>query len=278
MHDRLVSLLQQFDLSAQVFHTGALCDQVQFDAADGVGFIHTLKQGQVTVETHGQARLDIQAPAVLFYLKPTSHRLIPSLSAGTELVCGSIDFGAGCENPLTQAVPSPLVIPLDGENRIHLTLELLFAEAFEDHCGRQAAMNRLCELLVIQLLRHLMDQGDIDVGVLAGLADPRLVKALNAMHDDPAHPWTLDSLAEKAGMSRARFAVNFRDTVGMTPGDYLTAWRLAMAQSLLRKGKPVNLIAHQVGYSGPAALARVFNARLGASPSQWLKQSRQSIT
>ena len=73
-------------------------------------------------------------------------------------------------------------------------------------------------------------------------------------------------------MSRARFAVNFRETIGLTPGDYLTQWRLSLAQSLLRKGKPVGLVAHAVGYSGPAALSRVFSARLGQSPSRWLKQ------
>ncbi len=271
--DRLASLLSHFDLNARVFHTGNLCQSVTFDASEGVGYVHVLKKGKMDVETAGVSTVKIDQPSMLFYMNPTTHRLLPE-DNGAELVCGSIDFGAGCENPLTQAVPSPQVIPLSAQAQLLLTLDLLFAEAFGEHCGRQEAMNRLCELVVIQLMRHLMDTGEVDFGPLAGLADPRLAKALNAMHNAPETSWSLESLAETAGMSRARFAVNFREVVGMTPGDYLTRWRLGLAQSLLRKGKPVNLVAHAVGYSGPAALSRVFHARFGESPTSWLKKSR----
>lgn len=272
--DRLASLLSHFDLNARVFHTGNLCQSVTFDAAEAVGYVHVLRQGSMDVETVGVSTVSVDQPSMLFYMKPTTHRLLPGES-GAELVCGSIDFGAGCENPLTQAVPSPLIIPLSDQKQLLLTLELLFSEAFGDHCGRQQAMNRLCELVVIQLMRHMMDTGEVDFGPLAGLADPRLAKALNAMHNEPANSWSLDTLAETAGMSRARFAVNFKETVGITPGDYLTQWRLSLAQTLLRKGKPVGLIAHNVGYSSPAALSRVFNARYGVSPSAWLKNLRR---
>lgn len=276
MDDRLASLLSHFDLHARVFHTGQLCQSVTFEADEAVGYVHVLRSGSMTVETVGAASVCVDQPSMIFYMKPTTHRLLPESSEGAELVCGSIDFGAGCENPLTQAVPSPLVIPLHEQKCLLLTLELLFTEAFENHCGRQQAMNRICELVVIQLLRHVMDNNEVDFGPLAGLADPRLAKALNAMHDAPGEHWSLDSLAEVAGMSRARFAVNFKNTVGITPGDYLTQWRLSLAQTLLRKGKPINLIAHQVGYSGAAALSRAFNARYQVSPSMWLKQSSTS--
>ena len=271
MTDRLASLLSHFDLNARVFHTGKLCQSVTFDASEGVGYVHVLKQGTMDVETVGGSTVRIDTPSMLFYMKPMTHRLLPEGKDGVELVCGSIDFGAGCENPLTQAVPSPLIIPLANQQQLPLTLDLLFAEAFSEECGRQEAMNRLCELVVIQLMRHLMDTGEIDFGPLAGLADTRLAKALNAMHNEPANSWSLESLAEIAGMSRARFAVNFKATVGITPGDYLTQWRMSVAQALLRKGKPMSLVAHNVGYSSPAALSRVFNARYGVSPTAWLK-------
>src|SRR5918999_264253 len=142
-------------------------------------------------------------------------------------------------------------------------------EAFANRSGRQAALDRLCELLVIQLLRHLMDGDPGRRGLLAGLADPRLAKALNAMHNEPARDWSLESLARRAGMSRARFAVNFRETLGTTPGDYLAQWRLGLAQSLLRKDRPVSVVASEVGYSGAAALTRAFRARFGKTPSAW---------
>ena len=243
------------------------------DAAEAVGYVHVLKEGRLNVDTVGISTLTIDQPALIIYMQPTTHRLLPAENTTVELVCGSIDFGAGCENPLTKALPSPLIVPLSNQKFLLQTLELLFTEAFAEECGRQQALNRLCELLLIQLLRHLIDSGEVEIGPLAGLADPRLAQALNAIHNAPENNWSLESLAASAGMTRARFAVNFRDTVGMTPGDYLTQWRLSLAQSLLRKGKPVGLVAHAVGYSGPAALSRVFNSRLGASPTQWLKST-----
>jgi AraC-like DNA-binding protein len=79
-------------------------------------------------------------------------------------------------------------------------------------------------------------------------------------------------------MSRARFAVNFRDTVGMTPGEYLGEWRLGLAQSLLRRGKPVNVVAHEVGYANASALSRAFTARRGVAPTAWLKRLEAAET
>ena len=274
MEDRLAALLARFDLRAQVFHKGALCRHATFSDEQGVGYLHVLKSGAMTVQGPGHPKdppLLLQQPSLLFYLQPTTHRLQPDPHDPPELVCGSIDFGAGAENPIMTSVNGPVVIPLADQQRLALTLELLFTEAFHHDCGQQAALDRLCELLVIQILRHLMEQGQVQIGLLAGLADPRLSLALNAIHAEPALPWTLDSLADKALMSRARFAVNFREVVGMTPGDYLTRWRLGLAQSLLRKGKPVGLVAHEVGYSGAAALSRAFVARHGVSPRQWMR-------
>jgi AraC-like DNA-binding protein len=92
------------------------------------------------------------------------------------------------------------------------------------------------------------------------------------MHAEPSRNWSLEELAATAGMSRARFAVRFRDTVGMTPGSYLGEWRLGVAQSLLRKGKPVQLVADIVGYGSASALSRAFRAQVGLSPTEWLSQ------
>ncbi|EAR20689.1 AraC family transcriptional regulator [Nitrococcus mobilis] len=274
MVDRLASLLNRFELRARVFNSGPLCSAATFDAVDGVGHIHVLLRGALRVETAGEATFEINTPTLLFYMRPTTHHLAPSRPEGAETVCGSIDFGAGAENPLARALPRLLVIPLAELEMLSRTIELLFEEAFESRCGRQAALDRLCELLTIQLFRYLMDRDQVDVGLLAGLADPRLAKALNAIHEDPADQWTLERLAERAGMSRARFAARFRATIGATPGEYLAHWRLGLAQALLRRGKPVAIVAHAVGYSGPAALARAFKARFDASPLDWLKQTR----
>ena len=157
------------------------------------------------------------------------------------------------------------------------TLDVLFAEASEHHCGRQAILDRLSEVLIIQLLRGLMDQGRITFGLLAGLSNPRLAKAINAMHADPARAWTLEELAAISSMSRARFATNFRNTVGTTPMAYLGKWRLSLARSLLRRGRSIQHIADVVGYGSASALSRAFTAHTGLSPREWrLQQNAQS--
>lgn len=114
-----------------------------------------------------------------------------------------------------------------------------------------------------------IEQRLVDGGLMAGLADPRLHKALAAVHAEPSRAWTLVSMAAKAGMSRARFAAHFVQCVGVPPGEYLTGWRLGLARTLLRRGLPVKQVAAEVGYASASALGRVFAQRLGSSPMAW---------
>lgn len=153
---------------------------------------------------------------------------------------------------------------------VEATLALLFDEAFARRPGREAGIDRLMEFFVVLLLRHAMDARLIKLGLLRGLADARLAKAITAMHDKPEQDWSLEDLAQTAGMSRARFAASFRETMGTSPLDYLTDWRISVAQTLLRRGKPLKAVAPAVGYSSPAAFARVFAKRVGASALDWV--------
>ena len=268
--DRLAALLRHFQLSARLFHAGPMCGRQPFDGASG--FIHLLRAGTVEVRSAVHDGWRIDTPSVIFYPRPAAHLFVTPADAPVDLVCAAVDLGSAAGNPLAMALPPALHLPLAQVPGLGATLELLFAEAAERHCGWQAAVDRLCELLLIQLLRHLMDAGEASAGLLAGLADARLAKAISAVHERPAAPWSLDAMAAAAGMSRARFAVKFRDTVGMTPGNYLSEWRLGLAQSLLRRGKPVNVVANEVGYANASALSRVFAARKGVPPTTWAKQ------
>lgn len=271
MQDRLVQLLDRFELRAHVFHAGCARRSMHHGEDEGVGHLHMLRGGSVRIQSPGVPSRNIDTASVIFYLNPTAHTLIPGRN-GADLVCANVDFGLGHGNPLQLALPEAVVLPLASAPSLADTLEILFREAEEDHCGRQAVLDRLSEVALIQLLRELMDQQRMEIGLLAGLADPRLARAINAIHAEPAGSWTLEALARKAGMSRARFAVNFRNTVGMTPGEYLGRWRLGLAQSLLRRGKPVNVVAHEVGYANASALSRAFTSRLGVAPTAWLKR------
>lgn len=271
--DRLVEFLKCFELGARVFQTGPLCRSADYDASDELGYIHVHYRGTLLVESDAHKTFRLTEPGLFFYMNPTSHRLHPE-SQDVETVCASFEFGTGLSNPLARALPDVVLIPLRDLPTLDSSLDLLFREAGEDHCGRQAVLDRLIEVVFIQVLRDLMDRKRMRIGLLAGLADPGLARAINAMHANPAANWPLEALSRAAGMSRARFANRFRDVVGQTPGAYLADWRLAVAQSLLRQGKPVQIIADSVGYGSASALSRAFRARLGCSPRDWLQSDR----
>jgi transcriptional regulator GlxA family with amidase domain len=129
----------------------------------------------------------------------------------------------------------------------------------------------LCEILLIRLLRFCLDQGIAKGGALSGLADPRLAKVLTAMHENPARQWELSEMASTAGMSRARFAVHFREVTGETPANYLASWRISLAQRLLRAGRPLKHVSIEVGYGSPSSFTRAFVRKIGTSPRSWLR-------
>jgi AraC-like DNA-binding protein len=208
----------------------------------------------------------------LFFPRPQQHRVHGTEAEGANLVYATVQFGLGMLNPLTASLPEPFVVPLNALPELAPALELLFSEANTQSSGRQTALDRLFEYILVLLMRSALREQLLDSGVLLGLADERLCKAIEIMHKHPEAPWSLEELAQRAGMSRARFAVHFRQVVGMTPFDYLTDWRLGVAQTMLRKGGALKLIASAVGYKNATALTRVFTRRLGMSPSDWLAQ------
>lgn len=270
MPDRLSALIQRFEIRAHVFHGGALKQLNHFDVREGTGHLHLLRRGSVAVTGTQVVPTLIEQPSVLFFPRPLSHQLRPCDPEGVELVCACVDFGKSDSNPLLRALPACLVVPLDRLAGLSLTHQLLFEEAFRPRCGHAAVVNRLTEVLLIQVLRFAIEQRLVDGGLMAGLADPRLHKALVAMHEHPARHWTLDSLAAEAGMSRARFAAHFARCVGIPPGEYLASWRIGLARTLLYRGVPVKQVAADVGYANASALSRAFTQRVGASPSAWM--------
>jgi AraC-like DNA-binding protein len=275
--DRLSSLLDRFQVSAHLFHTGELCGVSTFAAQPGRGFFHVLRHGEMVV-THQKGagiarRIAVQEPTLLFYPQPLTHQFHNAPKDGADFTCATVHFDGGDSHPLVRALPPLIVLPLAQAPGLEGALELLFQEADQVRCGHKLIADRLFEVVLLQLLRWLLDhgsEGGVSVGLVSGLADPQLARALTAMHDRPQHPWSIDSLAEQAAMSRSSFASWFKKTVGVTPADYLTDWRLTIAKKRLRQGHAVKLIAPDVGYANASALSRVFTQRTGFSPRDWL--------
>ncbi len=269
--DRLSSLFSRFTPKAEVFFTGNLCEAVSSDG-DG-GHLHLLRSGTMELLLQDGRTIAVTEPAVVFLPQPTPHQILPG-SRGIDLVCARVQLGQGSLDPLFRSIPAVQVIPAEKANTLAPALHLLFEEAAHRRCGHRAALDSLAGYFLVVLLRYLMESDQGKAGILGALADSRLAKALVAMHERPECNWTLEDLADEAGMSRARFAHHFRETVGVPPLEYLTDWRLALAQTLLEKRRPIKSIAGSVGYRSPAALTRAFTRRLGQAPTDWMAGSR----
>lgn len=274
--DRLSALLERFRVRAHLFHAGPLCGLTHFDAAAGRGFLHVLWRGEMTVTHRARSgaprRLAVTGPTLLFYPRPLAHDFHNAPVAGADFVCASLDFDGGAAHPLARALPPLVALPLARADGLQPTLALLFAEAAREACGRNLVVDRLFEVLLLQLLRWLLDHADeaaLPAGLLTGLAHPQLARALVALHERPGDAWRLETMARAAGMSRSAFAAAFRREVGATPAEYLADWRLAIAQDALRDGQPLKAIAARLGYGSASALSRVFAQRLGTSPRAW---------
>lgn len=277
--DRLSTLMEQFRVRARLLHTGPLCGLQHFDAANGCGYLHVLRKGEMELR-HGAGaglprRLKLEQPTLLFYPRPAPHTFHNPPRDGAEFTCATLDFDGGALNPLARALPPLLVLPLNSVAGLEASLGLLFAETEQLRCGQRVLADRLFEVVLVQLLRWLLDhaqEAGIQPGMITGLADPRLAAALVALHDEPGAPWTLERMAAVAGMSRTAFAVHFREQVGQTPANYVAHWRVTLAQQRLRAGRPLKLLAQELGYANPSALSRAFAALTGQSPRSWLAQ------
>lgn len=273
--DRLQGLLSRFSVSARMFHSGPLCGINDFDD-NGLGQLHLVRRGPLEVRHAGEA-VRIEAPSLLFYPRPLAHRFISDERAGADMACANLAFGSGvsapvrsdAHHPIARSLPPFLCLPLAALPGAAPVLELLFDEAFARRCGRQVLVDRLFDAVLVLLLRHLLDSGHVRDGPLAGLGHPQLAKALVAMHDEPATPWTLETLAARAGMSRSRFAEVFSQVVGETPAAYLAQYRITLAKDALLRGEGLERIAQQVGYGSAAALSRAFSGVCGVSPREW---------
>ncbi len=149
-------------------------------------------------------------------------------------------------------------------------VERMRQELVEPQPGGFLVAQQLATLVLIQVLRlYLVARAKGGVGWLFALADKRMRGAITAMHTDPAHRWTVQSLAEHVGMSRTTFAVRFRETVGQSPMDYLTHWRMQLAgDRLSTSGDPISVIASSLGYDSESAFSTAFKRVMGYSPRQ----------
>jgi len=187
-------------------------------------------------------------------------------------VGGYFDF-AGDHADILLGVLPPIVHIREESDRAALrwSMERLMQELRAPQPGGFVIAQHLAHLMLVQALRaHLAEGSKGGVGWLFALADKQMGAAITAIHADPAHRWTLQGLAARAGMSRSSFALKFKATVGASPMEYLTRWRMLLAgERLASSGDPVSVIALSLGYESESAFSTAFKRVMARSPRQY---------
>jgi AraC-like DNA-binding protein len=191
------------------------------------------------------------------------------------VVTGWFLFDREGAKPLIDLMPEIILTRMDEERSelMRSTLHLLAVETARRSLGTSIVVSRLADILFIQAIRaHAAAAGAEACGWIGALIDPRLSRAFAAIHGRVEHAWTVEELAREAGMSRSAFAARFRGSVGLSPLDYVTRWRMFRAGGMLRQGnRSIADVAVRVGYENESAFAKAFKRVTGITPGAYRK-------
>ena len=158
--------------------------------------------------------------------------------------------------------------------RLKRTIDSIVEEALADRPARDLVVDRLLEVLLVEALRWRAESVDAigQPGLLVGLADPLLARALRRIHGDVAHAWSVEELAREAGLSRSVFSERFGQKVGVPPMQYLMEWRMALAKAMLqRDAPPLEAVAAAIGYQSASAFSTAFRREVGSPPGHFAR-------
>ncbi|MES1205994.1 MAG: AraC family transcriptional regulator [Pseudomonadota bacterium] len=210
----------------------------------------------------------------------TTARLDGGGTVETTLVCGFLGCDARPFNPLLASLPRALHLPgvaREGASWVGALLRTVVEESNQRRPGGEAVLERMSEMLFVEILRRYADSLPHDqTGWLAGMRDAGVGRALSLMHGSPGEAWTLERLADRAGVSRSTLHERFVHFIGQPPMQYLASWRMQLASARLRDTDAKVLdVALDVGYENEAAFARAFRRIVGASPAAWRRERRR---
>jgi AraC-like DNA-binding protein len=222
---------------------------------------------------------DLSLPPVDFHTLLATHKsndAAPSPESGERYIVGGYFLLAGSHaDILLRSLPPIVHIRKESDKAaMRWSLERMKEELRDPQPGGSLIAQQLAYMMLVQAIRlHLADQANAPgghAGWLFALADKQMSVAITRMHEEPGHPWTLQSLAERVGMSRSVFALRFKETVGETPMDYLTRWRMLLAgDRLTTSDDSISIIAQSLGYESESAFGKAFKRIMGCSPRQY---------
>ncbi|MDM0075099.1 AraC family transcriptional regulator [Variovorax sp. J2P1-59] len=267
-------------------------------------FYHFFVDGSCTVKLDGMPALHLQAGDIILFPHGDAHTMASSGTDGpgplldvqallrkrpdelqlggggepTRIICGYLSCDPILCRPVLATLPRVLTVSLRSDEKtdwVERSFVYAVAEAASTQPGGEGVLAKLSEVLVVETLRRYVSQiSEGQTGWLAGLRDRVVGKCLALMHEDPARPWTLESLAREAGTSRSVLAEKFAFYVGQPPIQYLGKWRMALASNLLRRSALSMMhIALEVGYETDTAFSRAFKREFGMPPASWRREN-----
>ena len=247
---------------------------------------HQVRRGQCVIECEGQQ--EVAGPGDIIFIPKGSDHDLKSVNSfqpdkekqfKTMLLCGYFQFDQALKHPLLATLPPLVVIRsemLEKNAGLKYTMDFLTEEFTNDQPGSELLLDRLTEVMLIQLIRTEFSPEN-ESSFSKALFDNQISQALQLIHSQPENNWTLDSLSQQVGMSRTSLANRFKQLVGTTMFDYLTRIRLQKACNLFRTTDlPVYSIAEKSGYQSEISFSKTFKQHLGMTPGQYRKQSRQT--
>ena len=267
------------------------CDQVtapwtkEFFETTSASF-HQIRRGGCWLVTEEEP-VYLASGDVLFLEAGLDHTLCSHLPdqpvSGAEpdalLMCGYLEFAHDVDTPIKGLFPQLSILreeDIQASPWLKATLDQLAGEFLSMSPGVQLVVDRLTEILVVELIRANFGEAG-DTQYIRAMNDRVVGAALQRLHAHPEHPWTLQYMASEVGVSRAGLANRFKDLVGTPMFEYLTGLRMQRAKELLNDGlEPVIDVANKAGYESDIAFVKAFKKRTGLTPAAYRKQSSQS--
>lgn len=200
----------------------------------------------------------------------------PEQLESLRIACGHLRAMWAGNRGLFDTLTTPLVVSFGDHPRMREVFEALLAEQASEAPGRRGMMTALMQQCLVELFRRLCGHGDCHLPWLNALEDPRLARALQAIHAAPQGSHTLESLAGAAAMSRSAFATRFRELFGQTPMEYLREVRLREAARLLQQQElSVEAAAVRAGFASRSHFTRAFRRLFGKAPGAYRIDRRE---
>lgn len=263
------------------------CDHLQapwsmdFENTTSASF-HLVRRGECWVMAGD--RKERLGPGDLVFLEPGLDHVLashapdqqPPDDAATLLLCGYCEFMEETGTPLLDVFPS-LTVVREEEILKHpwlkSTLDQLSTEYLSQQPGAELVVNKLTEVVLVELIRINFGRDDNRSRFIQALSDKKISKALRHLHNEPQIAWTLEKMAQEVGMSRAAFAKRFKDMVGQPMFEYMTSLRIQKAKELLQETRlPLYEISSRVGYESDLAFTKTFKKHTGTTPTRYRKQ------